>query len=220
MDELNWMLQTSPDGQTPAIVSYYLLNNLGVFTKRERRISKKAPLTAVTGFRVGFTVVPGKDYRAAPMDRNAILWHKITSVKETRENSLTVKGNAHDEIELSFNPEYRDAVLRYIATMRLRYPAVAAADEKAAAWICWRDDDDWDDPFLPLSEMVKNELNMRRYIEPEVLSETELAGTPNVPEPAAAPVTVKENKRSLCSCCGAALNPDAKFCGKCGTRVR
>lgn len=218
MDELNWMLQTSPDGQNPAIVSYYLLNNLGVFIKRERRISKKAPLTAVTGFRVGFTAIPGKDYRAAPMDRNAILWHKITSVTEYRENSISVRGNAHDEIELNFPPENRDTVLRYITTMRLRHPAITAPDEKAAAWICWRDDDDWGDPFLPLSEMVRSELGIQRFIEPEVLSETELVGIPTISEAVVSSVT--DNLRRLCTCCGTALNPDAKFCGKCGTRVR
>ena len=41
MDTMNWMLQTSAKEVLPVIVSEYLLNDLGVFTKSERRMPKK-----------------------------------------------------------------------------------------------------------------------------------------------------------------------------------
>ncbi len=150
MEILNWSIQTSPQGKLPVIVSEYVLNELGVFIKRERRMPKSAPLTALTGFRVGYAAIPGTDYRAAPMDRRAILWHKVTSVAGSGAGVLTIKGNRDDEITLVYPPENANAVVRYITDMRLLHQPVTEADPAAAAWICWRDDDEWGDPFAPL----------------------------------------------------------------------
>ena len=76
--------------------------NSAFFIKREQRMPKSAPLTALTGFRIGYAAIPGTDYRAAPMDRRAILWHKIASVDDSGENSLTVSGNRSDAITVFF----------------------------------------------------------------------------------------------------------------------
>lgn len=174
MDTMNWMIQTSAAGSLPTVVSEYLLNDLGIFVRRERRMPKKAPLTAITGFRVGYAAVPGTNYRVAPLDRNAILWHKITSVSEEGPGLITVRGNTKDAITISYTPENRDAVLQFISTKRQQHPVVADADYAAASWICWRDDDDWGDAST-LVDMVNAELHTERFIEPDVLEETKIS---------------------------------------------
>ena len=107
MKQMTWSRSTSPAGEKPVIVSEYLLNELGIFVKREKRMPKKPGLTALTGFRVGYAAVPGTDYRAAPLDRTAILWHKITAVKEAGPDRLIVSGNQEDRITLCFDPDDR-----------------------------------------------------------------------------------------------------------------
>ena len=174
MKQIIWKVQTSSPGQTPIIISEYVLNERGVFMKRERRVPKNAPLHKLTGFRVGYKAIQGTDYRAAPLDRNAILWKKVTSVVEYADGRLHVQGNQKDEIELCFEYDIRDEILHFIRTMQEMCPPVAAADYDAAAWICWRDHDDWGDPFAPLSDMIAEELNTERFLEPEVLEETVL----------------------------------------------
>jgi hypothetical protein len=176
MEQLTWMVQTSPPGKIPIVVAEYVLNDLGVFVKRERRVPKNEPLNMLTGFRIGYKLIQGTGYRAAPLDRNAILWHKVTDVIEKAEDYLCIRGNRKDEIEIFFDIECRDEVLRFIRTMRSLHPPVAAADYSAASWICWRDDDEWDDPFAPLTEMIEEELNTERFLEPEVVEETVLPG--------------------------------------------
>jgi hypothetical protein len=104
------------------------------------------------------------------------LWHKVTDVIEKAEGYLCIRGNRKDEIEIFFDIECRDEVLRFIRAMRSLHPPVAAADYSAASWICWRDDDEWDDPFAPLTEMIEEELNTERFLEPEVVEETVLPG--------------------------------------------
>jgi hypothetical protein len=223
MEILNWSIQTSPLGELPVIVSEYVLNELGIFVKRERRMPKSAPFTAVTGFRVGYAAIPGMDYRAAPMDRRAILWHKVASVTGIGESGLTIRGNQNDEIALIYSPENKDAVARYIAAMRQLHPPVAPPDRAAAAWICWRDDDEWGEPFAPLADMIREETGTKRYIEPEVLEETRLTGTPDDPAapdsvPPASPGAA-EDWPKFCGNCGAALRPGSHFCGSCGARI-
>lgn len=94
------------------------------------------------------------------------------------------------------------------------HPPVADADPAAAAWLCWRDDDDWGAPFIPLLEMIEIESNNKRFIEPEILAETVITldgnNTAN---------TVSTMRTSFCTNCGAALYNDANFCDKCGTRI-
>jgi len=210
MEQMTWMAQTSPPGDVPIVVAEYVLNQLGVFVKRERRVPKGAPLNKLTGFRVGYKAIQGTEYRAAPLDRNAILWQKVTSVTEDAAGSLRVRGNRKDEIALRFEAGNRDEVLRFIRTMRELRPPVAAADYDAASWICWRDDDDWGDPFAPLSDMIAEEANTERFLEPEVLEETVLpdadAKEPVVP--------------GFCVRCGAKLYPDSRFCEICGARIK
>lgn len=176
MNIMTWRIKTSPEGKLPATVSEYVLNELGVFIKRELRMPKSAPLTALTGFRVGYTVVPGTKERAAPLNRDALLWHKITAVSERAGNSLYIQGNRNSVLEVYFPPELRDAILSYITEMRRNHPILTSADPVAAAWLCWRDDDEWDDPLMPLTEMIETERRNQRLIEPEILAETELAG--------------------------------------------
>ena len=169
---LTWQIQTSRQGKRPVIISEYVLNDLGIFIKREKRMPKKAPLTATTGFRIGYEAVNGTDYRAAPLDRNALVWHKITAVTENGEDAVIVKGNRNGEIMVCFMPEDKDKVLEYIADLRRQHPAFAEADEAAAAWICWSEDDEWIDPYMPLSEMIQIEQGTDRFLEQEVIEET------------------------------------------------
>lgn len=173
MDMMNWIIQTGAAGSLPVVFSEYLLNDMGIFMRREQRMPKKAPLTAITGFRVGYKAVAGTDYRMAHLDRNAILWHKITSVSVDDNGLITVCGNTSDVITIRCKPENRDAVLQLVSIKRQEHPPVADADYKAAAWICWRDDDDWGDAET-LLDMVNGELETERFIEPEVLEETKI----------------------------------------------
>lgn len=225
MDTMNWMMQTSDQGVLPLIVSEYLLNDLGVFTKSERRMPKKAPLTAVTGFRVGYTAVPNTDYRMAPIARNAVLWHKITSVSMDDAGFIIVRGNTKDVISILTTPEHQDAVLEFIANQRQLHPVVIEADFAAASWICWRDDDDWGDAAASLTDMVNEELGTERFIEPEVLEETEITGvvesSPTVAQ--ASPVVISPSpspeRPKFCSKCGELLPSDGNFCENCGNRI-
>lgn len=218
MEQITWSRPTSPEGEEPLIVSEYVLNDLGVFVKREKRMPKKAGLTALTGFRIGYAAIPGTDYRAAPLDRNAILWHKLTAVKEDGDGGVIIKGNRKDIITLCFEPENWGAVLDYIETMRQQHPLVGAADDVAASWLCWRDDDDWGEPFRPLTEMIRDELETERFIEPEIYEETRLAGVRDTKEPEVAPpVTERPN---FCQECGSALPKDGNFCPSCGTPIQ
>ncbi len=217
MDRLTWSIQTSQQDAIPRIVSEYLLNELGIFVKRERRMPKSKPLTALTGFRVGYVSVTNTDYCAQPVDRNALLWHKITEVSEVAEFALTVNGNRSDTIEVFYPAELRDAVFNYITTMRQLHPAVADADPVAASWLCWRDDDDWDDPILPLINMVETEQRNKRFIEPEILYETTLTPDNNYNKDIKS-VPVR-NRPKFCVNCGATLSNDGNFCVNCGIQV-
>lgn len=217
MEQLTWMAQTSPPGEMPIVVAEYVLNELGVFVKRERRVPKSAPLNRLTGFRVGYKAIPGTEYRAAPVDRNAILWQKVTSVAESAAGGFCVRGNRKDEIELRFDAGIRDEVLCFIRTMRDLRPPVTAADYVAAAWICWRDDDDWGDPFAPLSDMIAEELNTERFLEPEVLEETVL---PDAPSRTTDVHTQQPAIPAFCVRCGAKLYSDSRFCESCGAQIK
>ncbi len=216
MEIMHWLIQTSPMGERPVIVSEYVLNEIGVFVKREKRMPKKAPLTAVTGFRVGYSAVPGTDYRAAPMARDALLWYKVTSVTEEGETCLIIRGNRSSKILLCFEPENREEVLRYIDDKRRQQPAIIPEDEAAASWICWRDDDEWEDPLMPLTEMITSELKLKRYLEPEVLEETVLTKNPEAVQ--AAPSHIS-GRPKFCASCGAALSQYGDFCGYCGNHI-
>ncbi len=174
MEQLTWTAQISPPGEMPIIVAEYVLNELGVFVKREKRVPKKELLNKLTGFRVGYKAIEGTDYRAAPLDRNAILWRKITSVTQSTTVSLLVCGNSNDQIELYFDESMREEIFHFIRVMRKAHPPVAAADFDAAEWICWRDDDDWGDPFAPLTDMIEEELETERFLDAETLEETVL----------------------------------------------
>jgi hypothetical protein len=241
MNAMHWQIQTSPPGELPIIVSEYLLNDLGVFVKRERRMPKKAPLTAVTGFRIGYTAVPNTDYRVAPLDRNAILWYKITAVADEGTGTITVRGNTKDVITLVCLPQQLDATRQYIAMMRQQRPVMSGADPLAAAFLCWRDDDEWEDPFLPLPEMVRLELQSKRYLEDEVLAETVIqmppatgpvappppppgyAAPPPPPPPSPAysapPPLVYQSPPPPQSNPGPTPSTRPLFCGKCGVRL-
>lgn len=217
MEGMTWVTQVSRPGEKPTIVAEYVLNQLGVFVKRERRVPKKDPLHKLTGFRVGYKAIPGTDYRAAPLDRNAILWQKVTSVDETPDG-IRIRGNQKDEILLAVEPGTRDQVLQYIQAMRRSHPLNVAADYDAASWICWRDDDEWTDPYATLSDMIAEELDTERFLEPEVVEETVLPeSSVRAPD---GPESEEPAKPKFCAACGAKLQPDSRFCEVCGEKVR
>ncbi|WKY48106.1 hypothetical protein Q5O24_01890 [Eubacteriaceae bacterium ES3] len=215
MENLTWSLRTSLDGEKPEIVSDYLLNELGVFVKHEMRMPKKAKLTALTGFRIGYKAIPGTDYRAAPMDRQAILWKKIKRIEEFKDG-LIIFGNSEDEIKLLFEEVNRDEISSYISSMRTAHPPIKTADFDAASWLCWQEDDEWTDPFAPLSEMIEEELRTERFLEPEVLAATvlrgdvEMLGTENNSE--------LDRNEKFCHNCGTWLSLDDNFCTECGAK--
>lgn len=218
MDMMNWMIQTSAPGSLPVVFSEYLLNDMGIFMRREQRMPKKEPLNAITGFRVGYKAVAGTDYRIAHLDRNAILWHKITSVSEDDNGLISVCGNTSDVIAISCTPENRDAVSRFISIKRQEHPAVAEADYAAAAWICWRDDDDWGDAET-LLDMVNEGLNTERFIEPEVLKETEITVAHEYSIPPVPPKPAAPSRPKFCRNCGESLPSDGNFCENCGNSI-
>lgn len=213
MEAITWSIQTSLPDVTPVIISEYLLNDLGIYVKREKRVTKKAPFTALTGFRVGYKAVPGTDYRSAPLDRNVLLWYKITSVVEEGHDGLIIRGNRNNEISIKFSLGDRNSILHYIETQRRQHPVMAAADFTAASWICWQEDDDWGDPHASLADMVEDEKDTERFIEPEVLEATELTSVPENVQ-AVGGVSI------YCTECGVANDPDSLFCEQCGTPMR
>ncbi len=218
MDVLTWNIRTSLKDDLPEVYSEYLLNDLGVFVKRERRMPRSNLFTAVTGFRVGYFSVPGADYRVAPIDRDAILWYKVTSIEEVSENSLLVKGNRSSEIVIYYPLDNRDTVLQYIAVMRQNYPVIIQADPVAASWLCWRDDDEWEDPLLPIINMVEEEMQTERFIEPEILEETELMEDSIQKNLSVSDQT--ENKPKFCVKCGSSLRFGINFCENCGNQIK
>ena len=124
---------------------------------------------------------------------------------------------ALNRIILVFPPEMRDHIVSYIQTMQKLNPPVVEADRDAASWICWRDDDEWEDPFSPISEMIEKELGVERFLEPEVmegtvlevpLSKTTLANEKQVDVP------------RFCFKCGREILPDSRFCENCGAQVQ
>ena len=223
MDIMNWSIQTSVPGYITIVISEYVLNELGVFIKQEYRVLKKNKINAVMGFRIGYEPVPNTDYRAARGNRNAILWHKITNIVQDGDNKLIINGNKEDVIELVFENEMRESIYNYIADMQELHPTEMGADEKAVAWMCWRDDDEWDDDFEPLLDMIEAELKVKRYIESDILEETVLK---NVAETArlkvnitSVPVEKVSVRPSFCSSCGESLDEDGDFCANCGARI-
>lgn len=224
MELLNWSIQTSKPEDITIVISEYVLNELGVFVKQEYRVLKKNKLNAVMGFRIGYEPVPNTDYRAARGNRNAILWHKITNIVQDGENKLIVHGNTDDVIELVFENEMRDNIYNYIADMQEQHPIEIGADKKAVAWMCWRDDDEWDDDFEPLLDMIKAELKVKRYIDSDVLEDTVLKNVSNTAILKVNTRKVLEEEVSVkpryCSNCGEALEEDGNFCGNCGARIR
>ncbi len=118
---------------------------MGLFIKCELRMPKDGSIKAIYEFRVGYRVVKGTDYRMALTYRNAILWHKITSVVEEELGTLVIYGNTEDVISIQFDLASKDLVVQFIEEKRRKYPPVIAADPAAVVWMCWRDDEDWED---------------------------------------------------------------------------
>ncbi len=178
MQAISWQIMFSGPDQLPWIQAEYLLDQQGIFMKREKRLPLQRPLAALTGFRVGYQARPGTDYRAAPMDRMALIWPKITAVRPQGKGLWLISGNLADELVLRLPLERQAEIMSFIEGMLRRNPPQLDEDETAAAWLCWRDDDDWGDPFLTLTEMVAHEAGAKRLLEPEILAATRLASLP------------------------------------------
>ncbi len=217
MKELTWVAEVSDAGHKPVIVAEYVLNHLGVFVKRERRVPQRDPLQKLTGFRIGYKAIPGTDYRAAPLDRNAILWQKVTSAEELSPESIRIRGNQKDEITLVFGASMRPLVQEHIVAMQKAHPLNKDADFDAASWLCWRDDAEWGDPYASLTEMIDEELNTERFLEPEVVEETVILTAPD--SSPRLQMTAAPPPPNFCEKCGAKLYPDSRFCENCGAKV-
>lgn len=222
MISMKWSIQTSEIGVLPIVVSEYLFSKIGVFIKSEIRMPKKEVLTALTGYRIGYEAVKGTDYRMAPWNRNTILWHKIISIVEDKPGNLIIRGNTEDVITVSFNLEDRDRVVQYLKNKRCEHPPIVAADPIAAAWICWRDDDEWEDRYMSLEDMIKSESKENRFIEDYILEETIL-------DEASIKIKIIENTTSkikkieivrpkYCNKCGTSLPLKGSYCGNCGNK--
>lgn len=247
MDILNWSIQISPVGVKRMIVSEYVLNDMGIFIKDEYRMPKKDVLTTITGFRVGYNNIPNTDYHAAPGIRNAILWHKITDITEDEQDNFTIKGNSDDVIKMVLYQEDREQILNYISQKQKQHPTVIDADKSVAAWMCWRDDEEWEDPYASLRVMIQEEIGVDRFVE-DVIEDTVLKNIENVSidryiqraatqeptnqetlQPVLSPKksTQQEpisgqsvNKRPIfCSKCGERLSLEGSFCHNCGAPI-
>lgn len=233
MKVMYWSIQTSEQGVLPVIMSEYLLNDMGVFIKSELRMPKKGLLTAVTGFRIGYELVKGTDYRMAPYSRNALLWKKVTSVNTEIPGKIEIKGNKEDVIIVVYDLLNKAEIMQYIEEKRIQYPPVIEADSTAAAWICWRDDDEWEDRYMSLPDMVTSELQVKRFVE-DVIEDTILdEGSiekliinrsfenldSEVKQRELSQTTASQteaDRPKFCSQCGALLPSEGIFCSNCG----
>ncbi len=90
-------------------------------------------------------------------------------------DAYRIRGNQKDEILLAVEPGTRDQVLQYIQSKRESHPLNVAADYDASApGFAGETMTSETDPCATLSDMIAEELDTERFLEPEVVEKTVL----------------------------------------------
>lgn len=173
MDEIIWSAELPPEKGSWYTAVDYVVNDLGIFAKTEKRSKKSGAAAQLWGFRAGKNKVKGTDYLARIQGRQALLWEKITEVIPG-DQQITVFGNRQTEIILFCSSENFSDVTDLIERMTISHPTEKGPSREAAGWLCWEQDEDWE-AGDSLEEMVEAERNgSERFIEEEILAETVL----------------------------------------------
>ncbi len=171
MDEIIWSAELPPEKGSWYTAVDYIINDLGIFAKIEKRSKKSGTTAQLWGFRAGKNKVKGTDYLAQIQGRKALLWQKITEVIFD-DQQIIVRGNRQTEIILFCSPENISDVSDMIQRMTTSHPAEKGPNREAAGWLCWEQDEDWE-TGESLEDMVNAERNGgERFIEDDILEET------------------------------------------------
>ncbi|MCK9314358.1 MAG: hypothetical protein M0P20_09960 [Methanocorpusculum sp.] len=171
MDKLAWCIEFPPEKGSSYTVADYVINDLGIFARTEKRTKKTGAASQLWGFRVGMNKVKGTDYLAQAGGRQALLWQKISGVT-IGDNQITVRGNRDTKIQIFCTAENFAEVSALIQTMRAAHPMESGPSIDAAGWICWEQDEDWE-AGESLDDMITTEISsVERYIESDILEET------------------------------------------------
>lgn len=233
-DKLIWS-SVSPIRKDSTYISLeYVLNDLGVFCKGEQRTKDVGFAMSRIGAPLGLTAVENADYAAKTLGRVAILWSRITEVKDDTERGvIVVFGNANDKIVIQCDQSKKDELLSRIDSMRQFCTASPESDETAAAWLAWASDRNLPNPFAPLDELIEAErtqIGSRGFTEAqlaaasmpvseetaEIETQEPVKTEEEAPKVEEAPV---ESASPVCPACGAKTKPGAKFCTQCGTKL-
>ncbi len=171
MDTLVWSIELPPDNGSWYTAVDYVMNDLDIFTKTEKRSKKSGTAAQLWGFRAGKNKVKGTDYLAQIQGRQALLWEKVTEVI-SGDQQITIRGNRQTEIVLFCSSENFSDVTDLIERMTKSHPTDKGPSPDAAGWLCWEQDEDWE-TGESLEAMVETERNGgERFIEDEILAET------------------------------------------------
>jgi hypothetical protein len=90
--------------------------------------------------------------------------------------------------------------------------------------MCWRDDDEWEEPFIPLNDMIQKELGVKRFIDPDVLEDTILKNVAKTAQRSDSLIQVAMDETierpNFCSQCGQRLGIEGGFCHNCGAQIK
>ncbi len=182
-DKIIWN-SVSPVRKDSTYVSLeYVINDLGIYCKGEIRCNDVGFATSRIGSPIGLTAVDGAEYAAKPLGRVAILWNKITDIKDDVANgTIVVFGNANDRIVMKHEASEKNNLLSRIDSMRRFCASSPISDEAAAAWKSWAADTTVANPFAPLDELIEAE---RTRIEQRTFTDSQLDSVvlPVSPEP-------------------------------------
>ena len=143
------------------IVDEFLLCDMGVFTKRERRTRIEPPYEGAPPF------IP------VPISRGAILWRKARDVTVDRaEGTITVYGNRDSTVTLYSGGDTVDEILAWIDDALEQHPLLLEADSEAALWLEWSEERHWKRPYESLESMVASEMRHGRFVDTRSLART------------------------------------------------
>lgn len=171
MEKRVWSVELPPSsGSNYTAVDYYL-NGLGIFAKTELRTKKSGAVAQMWGFRAGKNKIKGTDHLAQAQKRQALLWEKIREVVVSGQQ-ITVRGNSKTEIVIFCSEDDFSDINDFIQRMITSHPKEKGPSTKAAGWLCWEQDEDWE-AGDSLEAMVEAERNAgERFIEEDILEET------------------------------------------------
>lgn len=235
-DKIIWNSVSPVRKDSTYICLEYVVNDLGVFCKGEVRTNDVGYAASRIGAPLGLTPVDNAGYAAKSLGRVAILWNKITDLKDDVANgTIVVFGNAHDKIVMKHDTTDKGSLLSRIDSMRRFCASSPITDEDAAAWKAWAADTSIANPFAPLDELIEAEragIEQRAFTdsqlssvvlpaeEPAPVIEPVFADEFDIPsEPQADAPIIIEHPAAVCPNCGAEPKEGAKFCNMCGTKL-